>query len=310
MEKVGYAVLSFLVGILFVRAVYRMVPQGAPVQITVVEQKIASEEPLTYVHSPKSGESGAPLGRSMPASEHPRVEGIFHDHSLPRGRDPSVILVTQYSHQRIAPVIPEFRTDRIPPAKSEEQIQEHTRPLSDTSGVTESDESDAGDVFGAIGASTDGGCSGMRLVDDPAARGSANLVRRLATTLDRQGELIDRYANKHGVDCRIVLAVMAVESQGNPRAVSNMGARGLMQIMPGTGKMLGLGRHEFFDPEANLDAGIRYILEGLEGSDHDLARTLAGYECGHGCGRKLRDPTRREYVRSVMAYLAIMGFHL
>jgi len=73
---------------------------------------------------------------------------------------------------------------------------------------------------------------------------------------------IERYSRQQGLDPDLIRAIIQVESGFEPRAVSSAGAKGLMQIMPGTQKELGL--EDPFDPEANLKAGIRYFRKMLD----------------------------------------------
>lgn len=90
-------------------------------------------------------------------------------------------------------------------------------------------------------------------------------------------ERISRASRRHGVDEALLAAVLKAESDFDPYAVSPKGARGAMQIMPETGRELGLRR--FFDPEANLDAGAGYLASLLRRfSRVELA--LAAYNAG------------------------------
>lgn len=95
------------------------------------------------------------------------------------------------------------------------------------------------------------------------------------STYDR---LIRHHSEINGLDYRLVKAVMMAESRGNPTAVSHKGARGLMQIMPDTGRDLALRNP--FDPEENIQAGARYLktLYGLFKGDLELV--LAAYNAG------------------------------
>ncbi len=101
---------------------------------------------------------------------------------------------------------------------------------------------------------------------------------------DYQG-LADKYATKYGLDKSIVRSVIQTESSWNPFAVGTSGEKGLMQIMPATAKMLGLDNG--FDPEANIEAGTRYLSEhyGKYGNYRDaLARYNAGTKLQNGYG--------------------------
>ena len=92
--------------------------------------------------------------------------------------------------------------------------------------------------------------------------------------------IIERYAVKHGVDPVLVRAVIAVESNFDPRCVSHKGARGLMQLMPETAKRYGV--RDIFDVEQNIRGGVRYLADLLELFPNDLSRTLAAYNAGEG----------------------------
>ena len=109
-------------------------------------------------------------------------------------------------------------------------------------------------------------------------------------------------AARHGLDPDLVLAVIAVESRFEPRAVSPKGARGLMQLMPGSARELGVA--DVFDAEANLEGGSRYLQALLRRYGGDLRRALAAYNAGPGAVARHRGvpPYRetRDYVRKVM----------
>jgi Rod binding domain-containing protein len=93
-------------------------------------------------------------------------------------------------------------------------------------------------------------------------------------------ELIEKTAAEEGVDPALVAAMIAQESGGDPEAVSSAGARGLMQLMPATARMLGV--ENTFDPHQNVAGGVNYISRLLEryGGDEKLA--LAAYNAGPG----------------------------
>lgn len=93
-------------------------------------------------------------------------------------------------------------------------------------------------------------------------------------------ETIDRYARVHGVDPALVSAVMRVESCFDHRAVSRVGARGLMQLMPATASQLGV--LDSFDPAQNIAGGVNYLGQMLRRFNNDLKLALAAYNAGPG----------------------------
>jgi soluble lytic murein transglycosylase-like protein len=90
--------------------------------------------------------------------------------------------------------------------------------------------------------------------------------------------MIDRYALQFGVDPVLVRAVIQVESDFDPRCVSNKGARGLMQLMPETARRYSVA--SIFDPEQNIRGGVHYLSDLLHMFNEDLPRTLAAYNAG------------------------------
>jgi soluble lytic murein transglycosylase-like protein len=82
------------------------------------------------------------------------------------------------------------------------------------------------------------------------------------------------------VDVNLVKAMIHTESNNNPRAVSNKGALGLMQLMPFTARDLGVTNA--FDPVQNVDGGVRYLKSLLTQFGGDLSRSLAAYNAGPG----------------------------
>jgi soluble lytic murein transglycosylase-like protein len=91
-------------------------------------------------------------------------------------------------------------------------------------------------------------------------------------------EAVRAASGTYQLDPDLVTSVIRAESGFNVRAVSPKGAQGLMQLMPQTASQLGV--RNAFDPQANVEAGTRYLRELLERYDFDLVKALAAYNAG------------------------------
>lgn len=89
---------------------------------------------------------------------------------------------------------------------------------------------------------------------------------------------IENTARWYGIDPLLIKAVIKVESNFNPRAVSSKGAVGIMQLMPGTAKKNGV--KDAFDPEENIEGGVRYLSQLMLMFNHRVTLALAGYNAG------------------------------
>lgn len=120
--------------------------------------------------------------------------------------------------------------------------------------------------------------------------------------------LIVDSAKRNGVDPVLMYATMHQESSFKPRAISNKGARGLMQLMPGTAARFGVAN--IWDPRQNIEGGARYMRFLLDLFGGDVALTLAGYNAGEGAvlkyGRIPPYSETQEYVRRISRRYALM----
>jgi soluble lytic murein transglycosylase-like protein len=96
--------------------------------------------------------------------------------------------------------------------------------------------------------------------------------------------IIERVAGQYELDPLLVQAIIEAESGFNPLAVSRVGARGLMQLMPRTAKAMGV--KDSFNPEHNIAGGVKYFKKMLDKFDGDVKLALAAYNAG---SRKVRE---------------------
>jgi soluble lytic murein transglycosylase-like protein len=124
-----------------------------------------------------------------------------------------------------------------------------------------------------------------------------------AVDMDRDGveKLVREAAGRHRVDPALVRAVIETESNWNPKAYSHKGAGGLMQLIPTTAQRY--GAYDVFDPQQNIDAGVKYLRTLLERYHGNLDLALAAYNAGEGAVDRAHGvPSFREtrdYVQKV-----------
>jgi len=124
---------------------------------------------------------------------------------------------------------------------------------------------------------------------------------------DRKGKsgdfdpLIEKYAADYGFEPSLIRSIIATESGFNPNAVSPKGARGLMQLMPETAARLGV--RNSFDPEQNIQGGVKHFRFLMDNFNNNLELSLAAYNAGENLVQKLgRVPAiqeTRDYVQTV-----------
>jgi soluble lytic murein transglycosylase-like protein len=114
--------------------------------------------------------------------------------------------------------------------------------------------------------------------------------------------MAEEKAKRHNVDPKLVKAVIKAESNWNPSAVSNKGAVGMMQLMPKTASDLGVG--DRYNPEENIEGGVKYLRYLLDKFNGNLTLTLAAYNAGPARVEKVKGvpsiPETVNYVKRVM----------
>ncbi len=132
-------------------------------------------------------------------------------------------------------------------------------------------------------------------------------VKKGKVRTDLYDPLIEKASKKNDVEFPLVKAIIRVESNFNPRAVSRKGARGLMQIMPQNYESLRIT--DPFDPGENIMGGSRYLRKMLNRFDGEVSLALAAYNAGptqvetHKGIPPFRET--RDYVKKVLKYYSI-----
>jgi len=118
-----------------------------------------------------------------------------------------------------------------------------------------------------------------KAVASPAPLSHSNIAASPAPAAPTTfNDLIHKTAARHHVDPQLVEAVVRVESDGDPRALSSKGAQGLMQLIPATAQRLGV--QDPYDPRQNVEGGVSYLRYLLDRFGGDVSLALAGYNAG------------------------------
>ena len=124
---------------------------------------------------------------------------------------------------------------------------------------------------------------------------------------DRYDDLITKASNKYGVSFSLLKALIKTESDFDPWAVSKVGAKGLMQIMPENLKMLNI--NDPFDPRENIMGGTLYLKQLIKRFNGKLSLALAAYNAGPKMVENYQRippfPETEDFVKRVMKYYAV-----
>lgn len=124
-------------------------------------------------------------------------------------------------------------------------------------------------------------------------------TKSISAKKDDFSRLIRKAAAKHGVPVKIAKAVVEVESNFNPRARGRAGEVGLMQIKPATARGIGYrgSTKALYDPETNIEWGMKYLAGAHQRANGDLCGTILRYNAGHYAKRM--NPVSRNYCSKV-----------
>ncbi len=153
------------------------------------------------------------------------------------------------------------------------------------------------------------GAQAQAAANDPPFFIPSRLMQPAAPALAKieapYARIVETASRAHGVEGRLVHALIWAESSYDPKAVSPSGAEGLMQLMPATAKRYGV--RDPFDPKQNIDGGVKHLRELLDQFDGDLELVVAAYNAGANAviraGNRIPPyPQTAAYVPKVIAY--------
>jgi len=132
----------------------------------------------------------------------------------------------------------------------------------------------------------------------------AGAFKHLQKNKKKYTPIIAAAAKKHGLDPKLVHAVIYAESAYDAKAISSAGAVGLMQLMPATARQYGATNRK--DPKQNIFAGTRYLKYLLGLFDNNLKLSIAAYNAGENTVKKYHNqippyPETQKYVKQVLS---------
>ncbi len=150
---------------------------------------------------------------------------------------------------------------------------------------------------------------GARRNQPPRLAKAKAITNLQAQRLARLAPMIEDSARRNNVPVELICGVILQESGGNHKAVSSAGAKGLMQLMPGTAKRFGVT--DSFDPKQNIEGGTKYLRFLLDRFKGNIELALAGYNAGEGNVEKYGNKVppfaeTKAYVPNVLGYTQSM----
>lgn len=147
---------------------------------------------------------------------------------------------------------------------------------------------------------------GVRVFSNIGSQRTRPVQETTGTARDNLTPMISDISNLHGIDPELVHAIIRVESDFDPLAVSDKKCMGLMQLHPDTAIRFGVS--DIFDPRQNIEGGIRYLTWLMEEFDSNLDHVLAAYNAGENAVRRYNGvppyPETRNYIRKIRKHFA------
>jgi len=148
--------------------------------------------------------------------------------------------------------------------------------------------------------------SKQQTTSNPSSTASSRVPISSLNSPSAYVDIINSACNRHGVDPGLVHAIVKVESDFNPYALSKKGAMGLMQLMPQTAVEMKVGNS--FNPDDNIDGGVKYLRYLIDRYEGNLSLALAAYNSGETAVKKWGTiPPYRETQNYVQRILRIYG---